>query len=115
MEVLLIFLALMHIPPYILARCALHWMPSWPRWVIALVSAAVAPALLLVPVVFEIVTALNSRQEECGIDTSCIAVGNGMMALALIAILFFCSFLVSALVVYPLPSAVAKNTVKNLK
>ena len=115
MPVLLIFLALMHGPPFVLAKCLLRWRPHWRRSVIALVAAAALPSLLMFPLVIEFFQAAHASPGDCGIDPSCIEAGIAGFGMALVVILFLCGFLVSALVVYPLPHPGPRESSKTSK
>jgi hypothetical protein len=93
----------------------LQWRPNWRRWVIALLSAALVPSIFVIPLVIEFIRAVQTQQVDCGIDPSCIQVGMAQFAMASDAILFFGGFLVSSLVVYPLPRSRIKESGKNPK
>ena len=97
---LLVFLFAMLIPPFVIANWAAGRFMGWPGWTVALVSSALVPAILMIPVALIVISALTSTKEQCGVDACGMAIGFGLTAAVLIAILFGISFLINAVVVY---------------
>ncbi|WP_353227598.1 hypothetical protein [Novosphingobium sp.] len=109
---LLTFLVLMHGPPFVVAKCLLRWRPHWRRWAIALFAAAAIPLLLMIPLAIELIHARQAPPSYCGIDYSCAAAGIIEFGMAFVVVLFLCGFLVSSLVVYPLPRTRGRESTK---
>lgn len=73
--------------------------PDWSRWFIVVISAAILPVLIVMPILLIVVDVMGSTKEQCGIDACGMALMEAMMLSGAAALAFAVGLLLSGLAV----------------